>query len=202
MKQPIIFLCLFAGVLTGLTDTQAQSLAEKREVEVSIRRSEMPKYAVALLGEWLAESRRIRYYRETDGEQVSYEIKLKRKDQEYSIEFYEDGSLMDIEQLIELQDLPRDIQESLSRYLSETYDHYRIDRMQKQYSAEDTDEDDDEVLEELEEGDEDDLTIRYELVVDTRLDNEVGSYELLFDEAGELLQERKVVRRSLDNILY
>ena len=194
--------CLSIAVLVGLADAQAQSDSEKSEVEVGIRRSEMPESAVTLLSDWLAEARRIRYYRETDGDQVSYEIKLKRKGKAYSVEFYEDGSLMDIEQLIRFRDLPHDVQKSLNRYLSQTYDHYRITRLQKQYSAEDADEDDEEVLEELEEGDEDDLTIRYELVVDIRLGNEVGSYELLFDDEGELLQKRKIVRRSLDNILY
>lgn len=68
----------------------------KNEVEVSIRPHEMPEKSVRLLTSVLRDARRVRFYRETDGEQVSYESKLKWRGDAYSIEFHADGSLMDI----------------------------------------------------------------------------------------------------------
>ena len=199
MKQPLFLLSL--GILNATTSSWAQAPV-KQEVEVSIKSNQMPGDATRLLADWLAHARRVRFYRETDGNQVSYEIKMKRKGRWYSVEFYEDGSLMDIEQLIRYQALPAHIRRVIDEYLTQSYDHHRARRVQKQYSAKAKHESDEAVLKALEQDNEKELTIRYELVVDVRRDSEVGSYELLFDDQGNFLQERKIVRRSLDYILY
>jgi len=93
----ILLLC---GAGTGM----AQGV--KNEVEVSIQPHQMPQKSLRLLAPVLAEARKARFYRETNGEQVSYESKLKWRWGAYSIEFHADGSLMDIEKLVSFGSLP------------------------------------------------------------------------------------------------
>lgn len=174
----------------------------KKEVEVAIRQDEMPAPARTLLSDWLVVARRTRFYQETDGDQTSYEAKLKKEDHWYSIEFHEDGSLMDVEQLISYSSLPSSFKRNVDTYLTQSYNRHQIRRVQRQYSAKDTSVTDAEVLSTLLQGNREGLTVRFELEVDVQQRSTIGSYELLFDEQGALLQERKIIRRSLNNILY
>lgn len=174
----------------------------KNEVEESIVKDMMPERAMKLLSDLLKDARKVHFYRETDGEQVSFEAKMARKGGIFSIEFYEDGSLMDIEKLISYHSIPQEIRDSIEEYLAKEYKRFKVRRTQKQFSAEEDDEEDNEVIEEFIEQDNDDLTIRYEIEIDVRDQSGVGSYEMLFDEEGHFLNKRKIIRRSLDNILY
>ena len=172
----------------------------KNEVETAIARQEMPEGALTLLSDWLKDARKERFYQESDGEARSFEAKLWRKGTVYSVEFYEDGSLMDVEVLTRYQQLPKTLRSTINASLKERYGRYKIKKTQKQYSAEEGD-DDAEAIAEITEGDADDLTVRYELEIQVR-GSQVGSYEVLFDREGKFLQQRKIVRRSLDNLLY
>lgn len=175
----------------------------KNEVEESVRQEMMPEKALELLSDLLKDARKARFYRETDGERISYECKMVWKGDVYSIEFYENGSLMDIEKRVSYHSVSQEVRDNIEKYLAQQYKRFRIRKVQKQFSAEEgDDEEDEEVIEEFIEQDKDDLTIRYELVADVRGQSGVGSYEMLFDEKGNFLDKRKIVRRSLDNILY
>lgn len=174
----------------------------KNEVEESIAKSEMPDKSLALISGLLKDARKTRFYRETDGEQVSYEAKIGWRGNMYSIEFFEDGSLMDIEKLVSYHSLSEEDRNNIEKYLSQEYTRFKIRKVQKQFSAEEHDEEDEEVIEEFLEQDNDDLIIRYEIEIDVRAQAGVGAYEMLFDNEGNFISKRKILRRSLDNILY
>ncbi len=178
------------------------SQAIKDEVEESIAEQEMPEAALALLSPLLNEASAIRFYRETDNQQRSYECKMIWRGNDYSIEFHEDGSLMDIEQLVSFRSLSPVLREKINKHLSQEYRRFKIRKVQKQYSAEETNEADKEAIEEFMEKDQDDLRIRYEIEVDIKSREAVGSFEMLWDDEGNFLEKRKIIRRSLDNLLY
>ncbi len=175
--------------------------AVKDEVETAITAPDMPEKAMKLLA-LLEDAGKARFYHERDGQKTSYECKLKWQGHTYSVEFYEDGSLMDIEKLMKYRALPRQVRHSIKAYLHEGHQRAKVKKVQQQFSAEDSDETDEEVLQAFLKKEHDDLTIRYELEVAIRKGNEVGTYEMLFDHTGKFLRKRKIVRRSLDNILY
>lgn len=191
-----VFCCICYLPITGVAQPT------KQEVEESIRQQQMPKEALSLLEELLEDARKVRYYRERDGDQLSYESKFIWQGDTYSVEFFPDGALMDIEKLIDFDELPKITQNNIADYLRQHFDKTSIKRLQQQFTPEDTDESDEEMMEEFMEQDLDDLTIRYELVVDTKKDGKITAYEMLFDEAGNYLEQRLVVRRASDNILY
>ncbi len=84
----------------------ALAQAVKNEMETSIQPHQMPEKAMLLLQPVLKDALRVRHYQETDGEQITYESKLQWKGDFYSIEFKQDGSLLDIEKLVKFRTLP------------------------------------------------------------------------------------------------
>jgi hypothetical protein len=187
-------------VYCGLIPAQAQDV--KNEVETSIARGEMPEKALSLLEPVLSEARKVRFYRETNGDQVSYESKVKWKGHQYSIEFNEDGSLLDAEKLVRYGSLPKEVREAVNRRLEKEFGRHRVRRTQVQFSAGRPGVSDQEIIEMLGRSEPGPATVRYELEVDVVAPPHLGAYELLFDPDGNLLERRQIVRRSLDNILY
>ena len=76
-----------------------------------------------------ANARRIRYYREYNGENFSYEIKLKRQNIHYSIEFSQEGELQDIEVLINKSELPSVVLEAVKNH----FQRIKLTRIQKHF---------------------------------------------------------------------
>lgn len=175
--------------------------AVKNEIEDSIKREEMPENALAVLDEFWAELNDIQYYFQTDGEEESYEAKLEWKGHQYSIEFDRTGIIKDVEKLIELEMVSPEAIDGINEYLQKEFRRLNIIRLQRQHIAKDSDDPDGEdFIEDILEGDEDDLEIRYELEVEGRSGRQIGAFELLFDHSGNLIQRRKIERRSVDNI--
>jgi hypothetical protein len=196
--------CIVVVLIGLLPLLQAHAQNVKNEVETSISREQMPQKALTLLEPVLGEARKARFYRETNGEQVSYESKFKWKGHLYSIEFKEDGALMDVEKLVRYGSLPDGVRKVVDDRLGKEFGKYKVRRTQVQYSGAKPGVSDAEVLQSLgrpEPGD-GDVTVRYELEVDAVTPPNLGAYELLFDADGDVLERREIARRSLDNILY
>lgn len=184
-----------------LCNTVAYGQDEKREVENSIKKSEMPANAVLTLDEFWPDKNDIRYFFETDGDSESYEAKLEWNGKQYSIEFTKAGNIIDVELLIEISDISESAGEGINNYLEQQFDRVRITRLQRQYLADDDDESDDiDFIDDILEEDEDDYIIRYELEIEGKGDSEIGAFELLFNVDGDIIQQRRIIRRSIDNI--
>lgn len=185
--------------LTLIPISIASAQDAKNEVEKSIGRDEMPPSSLLMLNQFWNEEKKADFYRQSDGEMISYEAKLVMKRHQYSIEFDSSGSLTDIEQLIKFEELSKAMQNTITEEIDEQYNRFRITRIQRQFSASEEGDDDD-VLENVLNEDFEDLIIRYEIEMDAQNKDELGSFELLFDEHGNYIQKRRIVRRSLDNI--
>lgn len=174
----------------------------KDEMENSIKKEEMPASALDALTEFLEyESiRDLEFFRETDGEITTFEAKLIWQDYPYSIEFTDEGSLLDIEQLINFNEISEDLQQRITDKMEEQFSRFRMTRVQRQFLADEEDEEGEDVIEDFLENDRDDLIVRYEIEVEGQNRKEMGSFEMLFDSEGELIQRRRIIRRSIDNI--
>ena len=173
----------------------------KKEYEKSVKAEEIPDLVRYKAAPLLEDAEQVDYYEEYNGDELFYEIKMEWNEKQLSVEFYSDGRLMDIEHLITTDEIHEEAREQIVKYL-EGYDRYKITRLQRQYSAEDQDEEDEEVIEEFIEYDTDDLTVRYEMVVYLKGKGKYGLFEFLFDDDGELIETQRVERRSPDNVLY
>jgi hypothetical protein len=195
LQFSLSFLLLLGICTTGY----AQS--EKNEVERSINKDQMPSRSAELIDELWPDLGGIKYYRETDGDLTTYEAKLEWMGAQYSIEFSTDGYVIDVEQLIPFESIPEPTANAITRDLESQFSSYRITRIQRQYLARDEDDDDDEdFIDDILEEDAEDYEIRYEIELDGENRDELGSFELLYNNSGSLLERRRIVRRSLDNI--
>ncbi len=205
-KYSILLLVLFALVSTSY----AQEIGEKYEREEKIKQEEFPKPALILIKPILKKGKRTRYFKDHEAETYFFEVKTVYKDEKISIKFYKDGSLLDIEILKELNELPKEIQEQIQQYFQTNYKKHNLNRIQIQYNREEEYEDDkieidddEEYLREFIEMDLEDLIIKYEIETEVlNQDNERGFYEFLFDADGKVEQINKIIRRADDNILY
>ncbi len=189
----ILFACFFANSAIVAQPT-------KREVEKSIKREEMPPDALLLL-EFFAESPESgEYYFETDGDVSSYEAKLKRNEHVFSLEFDTAGVLLDIEERIEFEEINDSVRSLIKDTLDNRYSRYSITRVQRQYTADDHSAFGHVVIQRLLNREFDKMLIRYELEIEAERGNELGPFEILFDSDGDIVQIRRIIRRSLDNV--
>jgi hypothetical protein len=194
-----IYLLLLIFLLSCTSEVFGQ--AEKRGVERSINKSEMPAIALETLDEFWPNMDNIRYFYETDGDSETFEAKLEWMGKKYSIEFTEEGNIIDVEQLVDMSEIATDPAESINEYLLQEFDRVRITRLQRQYLADDEDETDDiDFIDDILEEDHEDYVIRYELEVEGKGESGIGGFEFLFDGNGNIIQRRRIIRRSLDNI--
>lgn len=167
---------------------------QKKEIETSIKMSEMPVPSLNILDQFWNDEKKGDFYREFDGDSVSYEAKFMHGAYLLSIEFNEIGLIQDIEKLIEFDEIPENTGNAINSYLNDQYTKFKITRIQRQYSG------GDELTISFLNEDFGSLTIRYELEIEAQNKEELGAFEFLFNENGKFLQKRRIVRRSLDNI--
>lgn len=179
----------------------ALAQSEKNEVEDSIYRNEMPGKALDTLDEIWPGLDDIRYYFQTDGDSKTFEAKLEWQEDNFSIEFTSDGHVIDVEKLLSIDEISSQARNGIEEYLQEKFKRVRITRLQQQYIADDDDGIDDvDFIDDILEEDEEDYIVRYEVEVEGRTGSQIGAFELLFDGCGDIIQRRKIIRRSLDNI--
>lgn len=200
MNYFCISIILSLTLLTGLlSPIHAQSA--KDEVERSISKDEMPEKATTLIDEFWPDLGGIKYFRETDDTVTTFEVKLTWRDAQYSIEFSPEGNVLDVEELISFHTIPETTGNHITRDMESQFSSYRITRIQRQYIARDEDDEDDaDFIDDILEKDAEDYEIRYEIVLDGQNREELGSFELLYSDSGSLIEKRRIVRRSLDNI--
>lgn len=192
---------IFTVFITCLLATSALLAQEvKREFEKSITRDEVPAKALEIAAPMIEDADNLRYFYEQNTGGEFYEIKLLRENRYFSIEFYQDGRLMDIEELVPLGDIREEARELIQSYFEENFRRYRLTRIQIQYS----DDLPDRVVRGVMNKNTDDLRIRYEIeaIVKGGEEDLFGPYEFLFDEKGELLNSREIEERATDNVRY
>lgn len=169
----------------------------KDEKEESIPHGKLPHKAAVFLKKHTPKKAK-KYYRETDGEKVSYEAKFDYKDYLYSVEFDSIGIFLDAEVVIEEEDLPKTSLTVIKKYLNRSFDQFKIEKIQAQFlpkrSAQKT----------LKKA----LQIdrfppdNYEYIVAVKIGGKIKKFELLFTYNGDFLLKRKVIRNNYDYLLF
>jgi hypothetical protein len=198
--NPWIACFLLLSLLAMGENGRAQDV--KREFETRIELSEMPPEALETLHPLLRKTRKVRYYREESTEGTTYEVKGKWRRHRWSIEFFENGRLMDLEELIGWDEVPAATAARIDSVLRSQYQRYRITRLQLQLSAPDSNLNDRAVVEAVIDREMAALYRRYEIEAEVKGPDTLGEFEFLFDATGQLLHQRPIQRRPLDHVLY
>ena len=193
-------LVLFSALFFLSSFTVAQVKYEKEE---RIPIDDLPSVVQALLPQLQFNAKRIRYYREFDGDKESYEVKFKKHGTHFSIEFSQDGSLEDIEMLIKKSDLPSSVMTSLN----DTFPRCKLTRIQKQF-VHPKDADPANTLRIVLSDHHDALNHKlideanYEIEAQCVTKNGLQKKELLFSSGGKLLSTRTIIAEADDHIIY
>ncbi|MFD0861022.1 hypothetical protein ACFQ1M_02280 [Sungkyunkwania multivorans] len=191
-KAKILFLLLFIASL-GFAQ-------QKEEREFRIDKEQFPKNALQSLEPQLMDARRVRYYKEIDGDNISYEIKFKKRRAFYSVEFNEQGVLEDIEFVIKKIEIPEASYDRMNAYLKKHFEKFRIKKIQQQYPCADAEDTQSTIYKAFQnlliEG------LNYEIVVSGKKQKEYRYYELLFDAEGNFLLSRELLSTGYEHVLY
>lgn len=194
MKIPVVFLLILA------MNTFLGSAQDKYEREFRIRKDQFPTVAHDLMREHIRDAKRLRFYKEVDSAKTSFEAKFKKDRLWYSVEFDEEGTLEDIEILIEPVDVPSDTFAKIEQYLKGEFSKHKIIRLQQQYLATPR-----EPVEKTLKNAFQNLmlpSINYELMVSGKKDKSYVQFEILFDAQGNFLNQRQSLPPNYDHVLY
>lgn len=171
---------------------------KKQEQEFRIDRHLLPGTIMPLLSEYLKDVKRLRFYKELDGEKSSYEVKFKKDKLLYSIEFDQNGQLEDVEFIIKEIDIPAEALKNIVTYLNVNHQKNRIKKIQQQHINYDN------PRQTLKEALQNLILpeIRYELIISAKDEKGFGEYELTFDADGKHLLTRKSIKTKYDHVLF
>ena len=193
MKYKII------GVLMVLAFAKAETLKSqniKIERESRIEYSEFPQQAAPWISVLSQDCDNKKFYKETDGEKTSYELKCKCGGRSRSIEFSEYGALEDVEITIKKRKIEQNTRKKINSTLDSIARKNRIEKVQLQFLPSSNNPADIARNIELKKLD------NYELIVAFKEKRKIYRKELLFDRDGNLLTSRDIKRLEYDFLLF
>ncbi len=150
----------------------------KQEIEMSIQKSDMPSTALTFLEATLTKAEEIRFFKETDGQDVSYEVKFRLDGHEWSIEFDPTGNLDDAEKLVDFKDLSKEWRARIHSQLDSRFTSWTVTRVQLQFLTWPADLD---------------RPTGVELIVEGQNSSEIGVFEFGFPSDDSSVSERRVM---------
>lgn len=169
----------------------------KYEKEYRIQKRDVPEKAFAFVESMEFDSK-VKWFKETGYDRISFEAKTKRDGRKYSIEFSADGIFEDIEIEIETSEIPEDTYNKITECLTAEYQQYSFEKIQVQYTG-----DPDQVLAFISsKAKSSEITVNYEIVIATRINKSFVRFELLFSHEGDFIRKSEIVLKNADNIIY
>lgn len=178
MRKEIISLVVFFLMMNAVFSQ------EKFEREYRITSESVPENAKLFVDKFNFD-KKVKWFAEESQDGKTIEAKSCLNNYKYSIEFSENGNLIDVEKEVNFKELPEKNQQKINSSLTEKYDTYKIKKLQIQYKG-----NQEVVLQSILNNTEvEEIIINYELVVKGKKENESKRYELLVDERGTILKE-------------
>ncbi|WP_042244306.1 hypothetical protein [Jejuia pallidilutea] len=172
----------------------------KNEKEERIPISQFPEVARNYFNNFSYKVKYLKFYRETDGDKVSFEAKFKIKKLYYSIEFDINGKLEDIEIVIKEKHIPKHTHANINAYFNAHYKKTRFIKIQKQY-VNYTNQSDKSFIQHIVEHPNDKHT-HFEIIAEIKTDETRELREFTFNKDGKFESFRKVTSSSYDHALY
>jgi hypothetical protein len=157
---------------------------EKFEKEYRIKENSVPEKAKVFVNKFKFD-KKIKWFAEESQDGKTIEAKSYLEGYKYSIEFLENGNLIDVEKEIEFIELTKSFQQKIKNSLASKYKKFKIKKLQIQHKGNEED-----VLKTiLNDNKIKAVLVHYELVVKATKNKESKRYELLIDRNGVILKE-------------
>lgn len=176
------------------------SAQNKYEREHRIREVQFPEKALEYIHEKLDDAKRTRFYKEIDGNTISYKAKFKKDRLWYGMEFDKTGAIENVEIVVKPSDIPDEAFSAMKRYLSNNFTKYKIRKIHQQYRVSEMN-----TFEATIKNAFQNLilpTINYELIIKGKKDKKSEQHEVLFDSEGNFKSIRKSLPPNYDHVLY
>lgn len=172
----------------------SSAFGQKVERESRIKSPEVPEKALEYIEQTSLD--KVKWYRETGLESISFEAKFKHERRWYSVEFSEEGVLEDIEIEIDLHQVPEPTRESIDKYLEAEFKRHRIKKVQIQYKQT--------PLQTLikEEVPKTDSPHAFELVVKGKKSRLMKLWEVAFSSTGKFISIDQILNRNSTHLEY
>lgn len=190
MKIILSILLVFTAV-----SLQAQ---EKNEAERRIKKSEVPSVVMEWFKDVYEQSKKVKWYYQTDGDKSVYEAKLIHQNQLHSVEISPDGQTVNIEILIDFNEIESNAKTQIESYFEANYSKVNVKKTQIQYLGDRDDLED--FIDEAEWSE--DIKINYEIEFHGKNDQDDQLWEGLFNASGNIVELRKINLKATDNLDY
>ena len=180
--------------------SQSISSQTKNEKEERIKISAFPKKALNILEHLPDECKRIKYYKETDNEKLSFEVKFKFDKQHYSVEFSENGDLEDIEITTKIEKIEKSARTQIEEYFNQSYTNYKILKIQEQYIY-NSEISTSQFLKNIFSENKRDID-NFEIIAEIQNNKKQSIREFLFNKNGFFLSYRTLKPTSYEHVLY
>lgn len=191
--KKIFFVFLLILTVDGISFSQ-----EKFEREYRVAPSEVPEKSLQIVKNWDFKNR-VKWYAEESNEGKTFEAKVKHEKYKYSIEFSDNGNLIDVEKEVAFSELEENIQKKIKNNLRNKYRKYKFRKTQIQYKGIPSD------LKNIflkQPTNHINTRLFYEIVIKAKKDKMYSLYELLVDDNGDLLKELKFKASSFVNLEF
>lgn len=184
-------------ILLTLFSFPVNSQEFKREKEVNISKLKAPEKALDIVDRF-GVTRKKKWYKQTDFDTTSFEVKFKWNSHFYSIEFDTTGQIIDIEKLVKWAEIEDKHKKQLQELFDNRFDKYKLKKCQIQYSG------DKDVIDAFFDSEEipEQVTVRFEIELEGKESASWKKYEFLVSSAGIVERERIIVGRSTENLNY
>lgn len=171
---------------------------QKFEKEYRINSNEIPAKSLQIIKMWNFK-KKVKWFAEESNDGKTFEAKVVYKRHSYSIEFSEEGQILDVEKKVKFSELSREIQLEIKENLSKKFKKYRIKKVQIQYSGTET-----AIYNEVFQlkTTHERAKINFEIVLKAKKQNDYALYEILTDNKGNLIEELKFKQESSLNLEF
>ncbi|PQJ77418.1 hypothetical protein [Polaribacter glomeratus] len=171
---------------------------QKFEKEYRIKSNEVPVKSLQVIKMWNFK-KKVKWYAEESNDGKTFEAKVGYKKHRYSIEFSEQGEILDVEKTVKFTDLSKEIQQKIKQNLSRRFVKYKIKKVQIQYLGTETAIFNEVFrLEKLSNS----VKINFEIILKAKKENTYALYEILVDDNGDVLKELKFKQESSLNLEF
>ncbi|RZV56087.1 MAG: hypothetical protein EX254_10985 [Flavobacteriaceae bacterium] len=172
----------------------------KDEKEIRIPASAFPEDALQLLSQLPENTKRLKYFKETDSSKTSFEAKFKYNRKRFSVEFTEDGILEDIEVIWKLKEIDQETNRNIIDYYEANFERHKLIKLQKQYKNV-SDIGLNEVMQNALQNKQH-TPIFYEIIAEVKTKEKRVIKEFTFNRSGHYISSRILKPSSYEHILY
>jgi len=191
---------ILISIIAFLIGTHLALSQTKKEKEERINLSEFPSKAQNVLSKFPKDCKRIKFFKETDGNKQSFEAKFKYNEHRYSLEFSSEGIIEDLELCVKLNAIEDSSQDQIKEHFKSSYLKYKLIKIQKQFVFNQNLDSDTFVAQVLYQESTD--IINYEIIAEVKTKDGRELREFTFNHKGFFINFRVVEPSSYEHVLY